>query len=169
MIPGVPIGPRKRAFLAFARELQGHPALANNRVIKTWRLADGRGSLAPPVADNMPVAQLRMMAGPVRRIASTRRVGGAATYAIQSEPTIGIELWTKGTDAGDAQDLGDLIHAVLAPQDDQDRKALQARLGAVGIRDWHLEREILPPGPEAFGESSVHAAGSYRLTLILNS
>lgn len=169
MIQGVPKNYRSAALAAFVRELRDAPTFANNRIIKTWLTWSTAAPMPDPPVSKMPACQVRWIGGEAKRIASTRVPGGAATSATEIRPTIAIELWTPGCDQADALDLADLIYDTLAPQDQTARKALQTRLGAVGIRDWRLAREIAPPSLDSFGTTQIYSAGAYELTIMVAS
>lgn len=164
-IPGVPAGARRRAFEAFVRELTQAPTLANRRVVKTWRTWDGKSATAPPTADQMPCVDLRLMPGEIRRLCSTRQVGGAPTWIYQATPTVAVELWTVGNDQRDAMDLADLMTSAIFPQDQAVRKAIVGRLKAAGVQSYGIAGEIAPSSPADLETAFVRAAGAYRLVV----
>jgi len=169
MIPGVPGGFHRSALAAFAAQLMNHPRFANRRIVKTWTLWDGRSPVAPPAVAAMPAAQVRMISGPVVRLASARRPGGPMLSVSESRPTIIIDLFTAGTDQGDLSDVADLMIDALFPQDPAERSALDARFRVAGIRDYKLTREILPGSGESFDDAFVGGQGAVELTLQFNT
>jgi hypothetical protein len=164
-IPGVPRGLRRQVRDAFVNALRSDPRLANNRVIKTWLLWDGQSPIADPTDAAMPGIQIRLLGGPVKRLASTRAPGAAMRHTDQSTLTILIDLWTAGTDQGDLSDLSDLIYSAIHPQDPGPRAELQEKFKQAGIKDWQLAREILPLSAEGFSQQAVMGQGSYNLTV----
>lgn len=169
MIDGVPKGLDRQVMVAFVAALRTNPVLANNRVIKTWLLWDGKGPVAPPTIAQMPAIQIRMVSGSVKRLAGTRAPGKPMSHVDESHPSILIDLWTPGNDQFDIADLSRLIYAALAPQDLEPRAQLQDQFRKAGIRDWQLTRQILPTSQESFSQEAIAASGSYELTVIYNS
>ena len=167
-IQGLPEGPRRRAFQAFVNELQSSPAFASKRIVKSWRVYDGKSSTGDPTTDSMPCVQLQMIGGPVRRLAVTP-MRGRATYAVEARPIVVVQFWTSGSSQADAQDLGDLIVATLFPPDPDLRRALDDRLRAVGIVDVHQATDLLPASIEAFDKAWIASIGTFTLTLHLAS
>lgn len=165
MIPGVPKGLRRQVRDAFVLALQTDPKLANNRVIKTWLLWDGKSPLAEPTDDQLPAIQIRMLGGTVRRLATTRGPGKPMSHVDESTPTMLIDLWTKGTDEGDLADVAELVYAALNPQEDGPRAQIQEKFRQAGIKDWQLAREILPTSAESFSLAGISGQGSYTLTV----
>lgn len=168
-IPGVPSGLRRQILAAFINRLQTAPLLGNNRAVKTWLVWDGKTPVADPTTDAMPAVQVRLIGGPVKRLASTRVPGHPMTYANESHPSILIDAWVAGNDQGDLADLADLIYRSLAPQDDSERSLLERQFRDAGIKDWQLSREILPMSAEGFSLEQIMGSGSYELTLHFNS
>lgn len=170
-IPGIPTGPHRQVLQAFLRELQTSRAFANGRGVKTWIAFNGKASVVPPSTDVMPACQLTLLSGPVHRLASNRRAGGSMLYTVVSEPVLQVDLWAPGTDQGDLSDLADALMGALSPQVEADRKALEVRLGAVGVRDWELTRSILPAdeSPAFLSEAFTRGRGSYKLKIQIAS
>lgn len=164
-IKGVPKGLRRQVRDAFVRALEVDPTLANNRAIKTWLTWDGADTVSEPTVDQYPACQVRMLGGPVRRLASTRRPGAAMTHTDESRVSMLIDVWTAGTDEGDLMDIADLIYAALAPQDPGARAELNEQFRRAGIKDWQLAREILPGSAESFALEGIWGQGSYELTI----
>jgi hypothetical protein len=170
-IPGIPAGTHRQVLQAFLRELQSSRAFGNGRGVKTWIVWNGRATVVPPSVDVMPACQLTLLSGPVRRLATGRRVGGPMLYTVVSEPTLQVDLWTRGTDQGDLADLADALTGALGPQAEADRTGLEVRLAAAGVRDWELVRDILPAddSPAFLSQEFTRGRGAYRLKIQLYS
>jgi hypothetical protein len=165
MIPGVPRGVRRQVLDAVVNQLRTHPTLANRRAIKTWALWNGKESIETPTVDAMPAIRVRLLSGPVRRLASTRLPGKPMTYANESHPVVLIDLWTAGTDQGDLADLADLVYQAMSPPDPGERAKMDDLFKQAGIKDCQLVREVLPASAESFTLDCVSGQGMYELTV----
>jgi hypothetical protein len=164
-ISGIPPSVNRRVLEAVIAQLQGYPALANRRVVKTWLLWDGKADIAPPSEAALPASMIRLISGPTRRIAGARAPGQPMQNINESRPQIMVDLWTAGTDQGDLADVAGVIMTALAPQDAGERTSMNERFRRAGIKDIQLVREILPLSAESFDSAGIWGSGTYELTV----
>ena len=159
----LPSGVRKQAFQAFARIIMTDPVL--KREVKQWRVWDGSHGNEEPAVGELPCVQLRMTGGSIERLCSDGDLPNDVT--LRTSPSILIDIWVAGTDAGVLMDVYDTIDRALFPQDDAAMTALQGRLWEVGIMDVVPTQDVMPRGDADYTAQGVHGQGCYQLTLVL--
>ena len=156
----LPSGVRQQAFMAFCRSLMNDPLL--RREVRTWRIWDGSHKNELPTVDTMPAVQLRMLGAEIQRWGSD-----GVTVTNVCKPSVAVDIWVAGTDAGDLYNLYDALDNALFPVDPDQLAAVRMRLSNVGVQDYQPLKEVLPETPSDYTAESVHGAGSYQLTLVV--
>lgn len=160
----LPDGVRKQAFRAFVSIIQGDPLLSG--VVQSWRVWDGTSLNPIPSVEQMPCVGLRLLGGSIERLSTNDEGEGCIpTVDLRTRPTVVVETWVAGTDASDSYDLYDAIDCVLFPQDQIARRAIRDALLDVGISDLMPVKDVLPETLADYSSTSIHAIGTYILTL----
>lgn len=166
----LPDGPRKLAFNAVLQWLQADPLL--NRIVRSWLVWDGSDKNPSLSTEMMPAVGLRLVGNTIERLATIDDSGtedgtGIPTVDVRTRPTLVVETWVAGSDAGDSYDLGDYLDTVLFPADQEARQAIREVFWEVGLTDWQPTKDILPESERDYTSTSIHAKGTYQLTLDL--
>lgn len=152
-----------QAFEEFVRVLMADAALAAR--VKTWRRwsTDPKDDRSAEVVPELcPIVWL----SPGNTGGAATRIGGDGLLQTYSFPLmVEVETWVTarpgvGLHRADALDLTALIYGALWPQGEAARRAIDARLRAVGVVDVTPRQPILPA---VFNDQFIGSSGSIEL------